>query len=131
MTTDLTLLAYACVLTWVMVFSASVINARAWTPSGAKLALGNRAEMPQATGAIARAERAGRNTLESLPLFIGLVAAAHLGGRHGDRVDLGAQLFFWARVAYWPIYVAGVPYVRTAVWYVAVAGLGLIFTALL
>jgi len=131
MTTDLTLLAYACVLTWVMVFSASFSRARAWTPSGAKLALGNRHDVPEAAGAIARAERAGKNMLESLPLFIGLVAVAHLGGRHNARVDLGAQLFFWARVAYWPIYVAGVPYVRTAVWYVAIAGLALIFSALL
>jgi uncharacterized MAPEG superfamily protein len=36
-------------------------------------------------------------------------------------------LFFWARVAYTAIYIAGVQWVRTAVWSVSVIGLLLIF----
>ncbi len=131
MTIDLQLVAYAIVLTWIMVFSAGVLKARAWTPAGMKVALGNRHDVPPPPAFAERADRAGRNMLESLPLFIGLVAVAHLGGRHTDRVDLGAHLFFWARLAYWPIYVIGIPVVRTLVWYVAIAGLGLIFSALL
>ncbi|MBA3395253.1 MAG: MAPEG family protein [Deltaproteobacteria bacterium] len=131
MTIDLQLVAYAIVLTWIMVFSASVLKARAWTPAGMKVAFGNRHDVPPPPAFAERADRAGRNMLESLPLFIGLVAVAHLGGRHTDRVDLGAHLFFWARLAYWPIYVVGIPVLRTLVWYVAIAGLGLIFSALL
>ena len=132
MSIDLQLVAYACVLTWVMVFSASVIKNRAWSPAGLKFALGNRHEAVTSVPPwVERAERAGKNMLENLPLFIGLVAVAHLGGRNGERVELGAHLFFWARLAYWPIYVAGIPVVRTLVWYVAIGGLALIFSALL
>lgn len=130
MTTALQLVAYAAVLTWLMVFSAGFLRAGAWTPSGMKVAFGNRDNVAEPPGWIGRADRAGKNMLEAFPLFVGLVAVAHLGNRHGDRVDLGAQLFFWARVAYWPIYLAGIPYLRTAVWYVSVAGLGLIFAAI-
>jgi len=131
MTTDLYLAAYAIALTWVMVFSAAFWRSKAWSPSGMKVAFGNREDQPPPTGANARAIRAGNNMLENLPLFLGLVAIAHLGGRSGDRVVLGAQLWFWARVAYWPIYLAGIPVLRTVVWWVSIIGLGVIFTALL
>ena len=132
MTIDLQLVAYAIVLTWVMIFVASVLRMRAWTPAGMKVAFGNRhGASTQVPPWVERADRAAKNMLESLPLFIGLVAVAHLGGRHGERVELGAHLFFWARVAYWPIYVAGIPVVRTLVWYVAIGGLALIFSSLL
>lgn len=132
MTVDLQLVAFAIVLTWVMIFSAGVLKARAWSPAGMKVAFGNRHAVPgDHPPWIDRADRAAKNMLENLPLFIGLVAVAHLGGRHTARVDLGAHLFFWARLAYWPIYLAGIPVVRTLIWYVSVVGLGLIFTALL
>jgi uncharacterized MAPEG superfamily protein len=129
-TTALYYLAYSAVLTWVMVFGAGLLRARAWTPAGMKVAFGNRHDVPEPSPVAARAERAGKNMLENLPLFIALVAAVHLGGRHGERVDLGAAIFFWARVAYWPIYLLGIPYVRTLVWYGSLAGLALIFSAI-
>lgn len=131
MTLDLQLVSYAVALTFAMVFGASLIRVRPWSFGGMKVALGNRDAVPAAGELAGRAERAARNMVENLPLFIGLVAVAHLGGRHGDRVDLGAQLFFWARVAYWPIYLAGIPVVRTLVWYVSILGLAIIFSALL
>ena len=42
----------------------------------------------------------------------------------------GAALYFWARVAYIPLYAFGVPYIRSLVWLVSLAGLILIFAAL-
>src|SRR5687768_624993 len=127
MTVDLQLAAFAIVLTWVMVVSASMLKAR-----GMKVAFGNRADAPAGNPAwIDRADRAAKNMLENLPLFLGLVAIAHLGGRHSSRVELGAHLFFWARLVYWPVYLAGIPVVRTLIWLVSIAGLALIFTALL
>jgi uncharacterized MAPEG superfamily protein len=127
MTVDLQLAAFAVVLTWVMVVSASLLKARSL-----KVAFGNRGDAPPSAPAwIDRADRAAKNMLENLPLFLGLVAIAHLGGRHTSLVDLGAHLFFWARLVYWPIYLAGIPVVRTLIWSVSIAGLALIFTALL
>ena len=42
----------------------------------------------------------------------------------------GAQLYFWGRVAYLPLYVLGVPLVRSLVWNVATVGIVLILLAL-
>ena len=50
-----------------------------------------------------RADRAAKNMLENFLLFSALVLAAHAGGRAGARVDLGARIFFFARLAYFPI----------------------------
>ena len=44
---------------------------------------------------------------------------------------LGAQIFFWARLAYAIIYVAGIPWLRTGVWAVSVVGMILIFLQLI
>ena len=130
MTTDLYLTTFAVVLTWVMVFFAANIKVKSWTPSGMKAAFGNRETAVDAPGFAGRADRAAKNMIENLPLFLGLIMVAHLGGRTGDRVNLGAHMFVWARLAYWPTYLAGVPYLRTLIWYVSVMGLGVIVTAL-
>jgi uncharacterized MAPEG superfamily protein len=128
---SLQLLAYAAALTWVMIYTAATLRSRAWNPVGVKLAMGNREAMPEPSAVAARADRAAKNMIENLVLFVALIAAAHLGGRVTDRVTLGAHLFFWARVAYWPIYLAGVPYLRTLIWWVGVAGLALIFVSVI
>lgn len=44
---------------------------------------------------------------------------------------LGAQIFFWARLAYAFVYLAGIPWLRTGVWTVSVVGMALVFFALL
>ena len=36
---------------------------------------------------------------------------------------LGAQIYLWARVAYLPVYVIGIPYLRTVVWAVGFWGM--------
>jgi len=46
-----------------------------------------------------------------------------------SRLELGAALFFWSRLAYFPVYLAGIPYVRTALWAVAVVGMAMILWA--
>ena len=43
---------------------------------------------------------------------------------------LGAQLWFWARVLYVPLYLAGIPYVRSLVWGVALVGMLLVVLGL-
>jgi uncharacterized MAPEG superfamily protein len=47
---------------------------------------------------------------------------AHVAGKANGTTALGAELFFWARLAYVPIYVIGIPYVRTLAFFVAVFG---------
>jgi uncharacterized MAPEG superfamily protein len=77
-----------------------------------------------------RAQRAHRNMLENLVLFAALVLIAVLAGKTNSTTLLGAQLFFWARLVYAVVYIAGIPWLRTAVWTVSVIGLLLIFSQL-
>lgn len=98
---------------------------------GLPTAAGNREGMTEITGLAGRAIRAHRNMLESLVIFAILVLAAHAGGRSNAETVLGAQLFFWGRVAFAAVYLAGIPWVRTATWAASMFGLGLIFLQLI
>lgn len=125
--TDLQYLALSAVLAWVMLIVASLLRARSWTPVGVKVAFGNRDDLPEPSALAGRAERAARNMLEGLLLFTALVAAVRLGGK---PVPAGAAaLFFWARLAYFGVYLAGVRYLRTLVWIGSVAALAQIAAA--
>jgi len=61
--------------------------------------------------------------LESLIFFAALVLVAQAAGKTSAATALGAQLFFWGRLAYAPVYVIGIPWLRTGLWVVSFAGL--------
>jgi len=61
--------------------------------------------------------------------FSAVVLLAYALKAPDERVALGASVFFWARVVYVFVYLAGIPVLRTAVWAVAVAGMGIIAAA--
>jgi uncharacterized MAPEG superfamily protein len=128
MTTDVRLLAYAAILAWVMVLIASLVRAG----GDLAIALGNREHLAPPTPLAGRADRAAKNMLENLVIFTALVLAAQAAGHHGEsRVILGARLFFFARVLYFPTYLAGIKYLRTLLWFVGVIGMGVIASATL
>jgi len=85
---------------------------------------------PSHNPVVGRLERAKTNLYETLPLFIGAVLIAHVTGAESALTLWGAALYFWARVAYIPLYALGVPYIRSLVWLVSLAGLILILVAL-
>lgn len=128
MQSELTLLVWAVVLTFVQMLVAV---------SGATLQLGlptlagNREGLAPCTGWAGRADRAHHNMLENLVLFAALVLVAVVGQKTNSTTLLGAQIFFWARLAYAVIYVIGIPWLRTAVWTVSVIGLIMIFLQVL
>ncbi|WP_062115362.1 MAPEG family protein [Aureimonas sp. AU40] len=70
-----------------------------------------------------RAERALRNFLETYPAFIALALALAVSGRTGGIGAVGAALWFAARLAYIPLYLFGVPYIRSLAWLVSLLGL--------
>lgn len=78
-----------------------------------------------------RSERALRNVLETFPLFAALAIALAITGRTGGNAALGAQIYVWARLIYVPVYLAGIPVVRTLVWATSMAGVALMLIALL
>jgi len=87
-------------------------------------------KVPPLQGVAGRLDRALRNFLETFPLFAAVVLAAHVTDTHNALTALGAQLYFWARLAYALLYAAGVPVVRSLVWNVATVGILLLVAAL-
>lgn len=127
MSPDLKLLVWATALAFVQMIVA-VLGATQQV--GLLPLVGNRDKLPATEGWAGRAARAHRNMLESLVLFAALVLVAQAAGKANATTALGAQLFFWARLIYAPVYVIGIPWVRTGIWAVSVAGLVMIFVQL-
>ncbi len=125
---ELDLLVWSVVLTFVQMLIAVV---GAFMQVGLPALAGNREGLPEFKGWAGRAARAHRNMLENLILFAALVIVAVLANKTNSTTLLGAQIFFWARLVYALIYLAGIPWVRTAVWTVSVIGLIMIFSQVL
>jgi len=84
------------------------------------------------TGALAgRAQRALDNFKETYPAFIALALALAVSGRTGGLGAIGALLWFGARIVYHPLYLFGVPYVRSLMWVASMFGLLLMLIRLL
>ena len=128
MTIELSMLAFSIVLGLVQICLAA---SAATLQRGAVFNAGPRdAPQPPLKPVAGRLDRAQRNFLETFPLFAAAVLIAHVAGRHSWMTEWGAQLYFWGRVVYLPLYAAGVPWVRSAVWVVAALGIVLVLVGL-
>ena len=127
MTPDLQMLVWSAALALVQMLVA-VLGATGQV--GLPRLAGNREDLPELTGWAGRARRAHLNMLESLAIFAIVVLVAHVTGRANEMTALGAQLFFWGRVAYAIVYILGLPWVRTLTWAVSIVGIVLIFKEL-
>ena len=130
MTKTLMIVAELAVVNWALILAAMLIKARAWTPSGLMAAMGNREKEEPCDGFPGRTDRAAKNMLENMVLFTALALVASVGGVTDPHVELGARIFYWARLVYIPIYMIGIPLARTAVWAISVIGMGMIFAAI-
>jgi uncharacterized MAPEG superfamily protein len=131
MTPQLHLLAYSVFLTFAMIAVSATLRTKIWTPKGLALGAGNRESLPEPTPLMGRADRAAKNMLENMVMFAPLVLIAHVSGTANDSVLLGCQVFVASRLAYFPIYIAGIPWVRTLCWAGGVAGMAMIALQLL
>ena len=129
LTTGLTLLVYSAILFFIMIVTP--LNGKILQKGMLVKLSGNRDDIPESTGWIARAERACRNMGETFPIFVALVLTAHSVGISNDNTVLGAQLYFYGRLAFFPIYVIGIPWVRSVAFGVSVAGMVVILLQLL
>lgn len=130
MTPLLTIVVYLTLLVFLAILLGAFLRNREWTAEGLMVGLSNRDKVPEATPLGGRAQRAAANSIEAAVLFVPLALVAHAAGLDGEALG-GAQVFLWARVAYLPIYLAGIPYLRSVVWLVGVAGLGMMVATLL
>ncbi|MBO6551384.1 MAG: MAPEG family protein [Roseitalea sp.] len=86
---------------------------------GSPEAMKSRDEMPEASVVCGRADRALANVTEAMILFIPLALLLQAAG----GAALGAIIFVCARIIYVPLYLTGVPYLRTFAWIASLGGL--------
>ena len=93
---------------------------------GSRWNAGPRDEAREPKGILAgRAARASANFRETYPGFVALALAVVLAGDPTGWGLAGGWLWFAARLVYIPLYLAGIPYIRSFVWLVALAGLAI------
>lgn len=124
MTIDLTMLAWSAALCLVLALPYTIGLNKTF---GLPILVGNRENFPTVEGWIGRAKRAHMNMLENIAPFAALVLIAHVAGKADASTALGAQLFFWARLVHAVVYIAGLPWIRTAAYGVSVVGMVMIF----
>jgi uncharacterized MAPEG superfamily protein len=120
LTTELTVMGWSFVL---FIAYMATQASTALKDRGAYFNAGPRDD-PKPLGRIAaRAERAFENFKETYPIFLALALGLAVTGRSGGVAATGAWIWLFARVVYLPLYVLGVPYVRTLCFAVTCAGL--------
>jgi uncharacterized MAPEG superfamily protein len=78
-----------------------------------------------------RAARALANMQEALPVFLALALLNLIAGTSAAMAITGAWIFLIARVVYVPLYLAGIPGLRTLAWAGGWVGLILMLIPLL
>jgi len=129
MTIELRMLAFSIILGFVHIVlsshAASLQYGYRWTASARDEHKGPLVDVA------GRLQRALNNFSETFPYFAAAVLMAHIVGQHSTLTIWGAHLYFWARVAYLPLYAFGIPLARSLVWNVAAVGIACILIAVL
>ena len=94
--------------------------------------LGTRDDDPAPAPRHGRALRASRNFIENYPIFMGLgILALVVPEADMAQASLGAMLFVLARIAYLPLYILAVPFLRSGAFVLGWIGTVLMGLALL
>ena len=126
MSVELTMLVWSTALLLLLVVIQATAGVRA---QGLAAMAGPRDALPPPKPFQARALRVVDNHREGLILFAPLALAAALAHISNPCTVLGAQLFFYARVAHAALYLAGVPWVRPLAWAVGLVGTAMLLLA--
>ena len=119
-TTELTVLGWS----FVLFLAHLMIQATpALKDQGAAFNAGPRDNPPPLGVLAGRAQRTFANFKETYPIFIALVLALAVTGRSGGMAATGAWIWLGARIVYIPLYLMGVPYLRSLAFGVAAVGL--------
>jgi len=127
MSLELTMLALSVGLLFVLIMIQASAGVSA---QGAMIMAGHRDSLKEPSTWQARTKRCVDNHREGLILFAPLVLIAAQQGISTSTTVLGAQLFFYSRVAHAILYILGVPMIRPLAWGVGIAGTVMIFLAL-
>jgi len=124
MNTELSVLAWGCVLGIVHIWAAVRVKTRQY---GSKWNVGARDETldpPQPI--VGRLARAQANYFETFPIMAAAILIVSVAGLTGRWTEIGAILWLVARVVYLPLYAFGVPVVRTLMFTLSVVGIGMV-----
>jgi uncharacterized MAPEG superfamily protein len=127
--TESTMLLWSVVLGLVqIVISTMAVNKDVGLPYN----LGSRDEPTPPMGKMAgRLVRVGANFRETFGLFAVSVILVVLLHRQSNISAMGAQIYFWSRLVYVPVYALGIQVVRTVVWTLSIIGLVMVLLAAL
>ena len=128
MTTELLMLAATGGLLLLLTLIQGTRNVLAL---GLATAAGNQHDIAPWTGWNDRLNRAIRNLMEAIAIFVPVVVAVQIAGLNNETTAMGAQLFVIARIAHAIVYTLGIPWVRTAAWAAGVAGIVMVGSPLL
>lgn len=129
LSTEFTMLALALILGFVHLFAAAHVIT---SERGLMWNMGPRDNTPPLRSVLAgRLDRAFANFKETFGFFAAAILACAILGRHTVLTVWGAEIYLAGRIAYLPLYAAGVPIVRTIAWAIATLGIGLLLAALL
>jgi len=129
MAVELKILALGALLLVVHIFTATRFKTAQY---GRKWNVGARDEvLPPPTLMTGRTIRAQANFEETFPIAIVALLGVVLANRTSEMTALGGWIWLGARVAYLPLYAAGVPVIRTIVFVISMAGLTMVLWPLL
>lgn len=126
MTTELSVLAWGCMLALVHVFAAVIAKTLQY---GAKWNAGPRDEaLPPPTPLVGRLARAQANFFETFPVMVAAILIVHAAGLANGWTAWGAILWLAARTAYLPVYALGITGLRSAIFLASLAGILLLLS---
>ena len=129
MPVEIRILALGAILLFIHIFVATRFKTRQY---GREWNVGARDEaLPSACAMTGRTMRAQANFQETFPIAIVALLGVVLAGRTSEWTALGGWIWLGARVLYLPLYMAGVPVVRTLTYTVSIVGLAMVIKPLL
>ena len=125
---EIQMLCWSLALGLIQLVVATTLSVKDW---GLPYARGPRDNpSPPVAVLTGRLQRAFHNFRETFVYFAVAVLLVTLLNKTNANTALGAQLYFWARLVYIPVYASGIPFLRTAAWTVSVIGLVMVLGAL-
>ena len=129
MPVEIRILALGAVLLFIHIFVATRFKTRQY---GRQWNVGARDEdLRPANPITGRTMRAQANFEETFPIAIVALLGVVMAGRTSQWSALGGWIWLGARALYLPLYMSGVPVVRTLAYLVSIVGLGMVIKPLL
>lgn len=128
LSTPLTMLLWSSILMFILIL---VPAGAAIMRNGAIAQAGPRDSLPEPSTFMKRANRLNANMRENMILFAALILIASAADISHEKIDLGAQIFFYSRAVHAVLYLAAIPLVRPLAWFASVVGMVMIALQLL